>query len=86
MSKIIPQKIDDYLIIDDSTKNDDVEVEVKKIEDQKVIDEQTIENSSKGLTSIAYAKRADNSKNAQYGAKFVKSDGLMFGVAITKSI
>jgi len=85
MSKIIPQRIDNNTIVDKSSSDKDVEVEVKRIENQQ---EEIIkaENPNKGLTSIAYAKRADNSKNAQYYANFVKDSGLTFGIAVTKSI
>ena len=63
----------------------DVEVTVNRIEDSEseTIDQGT---SQKGLTSIAYAKRADNPKGAKYYANFVEEDDLKFGIAITRSV
>ena len=63
----------------------DVEVTIKKIEHEES-PVQTAENSNVGLTSIAFAKRADNEKGAQYYANFVEEDNMKFAIAITRSV
>lgn len=62
----------------------DVEVTIKKIEHTEETRQE--ESTTKGLTSIAFAKRADNEKGAQYYANFVEEDDMKFAIAITKSV
>ena len=59
-------------------------VAVNKIEDARTLST-TTSTTMKGLSSIAYAKRADNEQGARYSANFRKEDGVLFGVAITRS-
>ena len=63
----------------------DVDVTIKRI-DSEILNQKTEENSNAGLTSIAYAKKADNQKGASYSAKFVEENDLKFGIAITRSL
>jgi hypothetical protein len=63
----------------------DVSVTVKKINHEEEVIKQP-EPSNSGLTSIAYAKKADNPKGASYAAVFKEVDDMKFGIAVTKSL
>lgn len=76
-------KIDDKTTI---AQYGDMEVTVKRVEEAEIGEASEPKQTTEGLAGIAFAKRADNEKGAKYHSNYVKDDGIMFGIAVTRSI
>lgn len=63
----------------------DVDITIKRIDHEEEVVRKP-EPSNDGLTSIAYAKKADNPKGATYQAIFKDIDDMKFGIAVTRSL